>query len=118
MTFYASPSCNSWEFNGKEKFDCLDSRNEDNVFVLQAHAASVTALEFDTNGKYFAAGSLDSAASIWSLPDMVCRRTVFAGETKHLYGVQFSHDSELLAINSKEGIDVVSIRVVRHRGGY
>jgi len=85
-----------------------ESMQVDSVYNVQAHTGTIYSIDFDPTGKYFAAGSADSTVSVWSIPEMICLKTMSKLE-QAVSNIGFSYDGKLLAV-AYEGneIDIVS----------
>ncbi len=75
---------------------------------IQAHARDVYCIDFDSTGKYFAAGSDDAVVSLWSLPDFIPIRAISRYD-EPVKTLSFSHDGQFISHASKDVIDIAHV---------
>mmetsp|Transcript_11624 Transcript_11624/g.30280 ORF Transcript_11624/g.30280 Transcript_11624/m.30280 type:complete len:319 (-) Transcript_11624:132-1088(-) len=76
---------------------------------LQGHTANCYCVQFDPTGKHLAVGGADALVSLWSLPELVCMRTLTRLEWP-VRTLSFSHDGKLLASASEDAfIDIADV---------
>jgi THO complex subunit 3 len=67
----------------------------------QGHTANCYCLQFSPSGDCFAVGGADALVSVWSMPELVCVRTLTRLEWP-VRTISFSHDGRLLASASED----------------
>ena len=75
------------------------------IIVYPAHSGPIYSLAFSPDGARLASGGSDAIVGIWDTESVVCTHTIHRC-TKFIRSVSFSHDSQLLASSSEDGITV------------
>lgn len=81
-----------------------DAQRTRNDFLVPSHTP-IYAMQFSPDGQLLATGGCDATVGVWDVETMCCSHTV-SRHTKFIRSVAFSHDSQILASSTEEGVDL------------